>query len=187
MVKRMAQNQTAAIRNYKRFQLAASPPNPKLRKRVHPFQRKNSVLKAIEGCRGIWSELADRLGCGIYIIQRTLRQEGWESVLEAFEQEKLMVGDKCVKRMIDIALYSTSDNASLEACSRVAPVFNPDFQPASKVVVEGGNKPIQHQHQHQMVVFQIPAEIMQKSIEDRMNVLEAVEAKEMEVNGNSNS
>ena len=176
--------QTFVARNYKRFQLAAAPPKPKLRKRVRPFKRKNSVLAAIEGCYGFWTTLAERMGVTTYTMQRVLHQPGWESVLEAFQEEKLKLGEVCGKNIISLALNSTSHEVQFKASAYLAERRIPDFHPVSKVVVEGGANPIQHQHQHQHqhVVFQ--ADIMDCGVEERMKALEVGEVKEMELNGN---
>lgn len=175
--------QTLVARRRKR-KLVAAVPKPKLRKPNKPYRRKNIVRAAIPGTRGIWSELARKLDTTLSRVQSALDQEGWEDVREAFEQEKLKALDRCVRNIHDIADNSPSDDTRRLANQFILQNQHPDYHPESKVVVEGG-KPIQHQHKH--IVFQIPAEIMTKSVEDRLAVLEAVEVQEKEMNGNHHS
>ena len=157
------------------------PPKPKLRKRKRPFQRKAAVLREISGCRGIWTTLAERLGCCVSTVQRALRQPGWENVLEAFEQEKLRAMDKCVNNVFDVADYSIDDGTRLAANRFILEKLHPNFHPSSKVVIEGGDNPLRVQH----VLFQVPAEILNRPVEDRLEILEAMDVEEKRVNGSN--
>ena len=164
--------------------LAPSPPKtPKPRRRKRPHRLKRPVLLAIPGCRGIWSVLANRLDCSIGAIQKSLSQPGWELVREAFEQEKLRALGQCVQNVFAIADYGLEVGARLSANKFILEKMHPDFKPESKLVVEGGDKPINVQH----VVFQIPAEVMERPVEDRMEILKRVEAQEVEANGEIHS
>lgn len=161
----------------KRYLEAIKPRVPKPRRRKHPFyKRKNEVLAAIPGTRGIWSELARRMGCTLGTIQRALEQEGWEDVREAFLQEGLVVLGKVKNRLFDVAIHSTSDQASTNAGIRILEHLDPEFQPKSKVIHEGGSKPIQVQQ----IGFQIVADVLKLGVEERLKLLDALDAKELE-------
>ena len=161
------------------------PPRPSLRKRQRPHRRKAVVLAAIPGTKGIWAMLAKKLDCSTNSIQRSLSQEGWEHVLEAFEQERVSALGGCVNNVFKIAAASLDVGAMLRANTFILEKLHPDFAPTSKLVVEGGKNPIQHNHR--AVVIEIPAEAMGLPVEDRMKILEAVESKEKELNDDSSS
>lgn len=164
-------------RNIKKLKALAQPKPRKLRKPLRPFKRKDSVLKQIPGCKGIWSELAARLGCAVSTVQRALTLPGWECVREAFDQEKVAALDTCIMNVYQIADYSTDTPSALNANKFLLEKLHPKFHPTAKIIHEGGDKPIQHQH----VTFQIPADILNRSVEDRMEVLNMIELKEKEM------
>lgn len=134
-------------------------------------------MRAIRGSKGIWSILARRLGCGILTAQKALRQDGWDALLEAFQQEGLTALDDCVENLFDLASTSVDDNVQLAATKFILEKTHPDYRPQSKLTIEGGT-PIRHEH----VVIQIPVEVMAMSVEDRMKVLRIVDEKEVELN-----
>ena len=174
----------ALARNTRKLMVWASqPPMPRLRRRTRPYRRKTSVLAAIPGTYGIWSELAHRLGCSLNAVQQSLYQEGWEGVLEAFQQERLRLGDQCLLNLIRLAKYSLNEPVRYQANCRLAEYVLPGFKPSSRVVVEGGDKPIQHQHQ--VLVFDV-AQVLQLSAKDRLTVLEAAEARQREIERGGN-
>ena len=165
----------------KRLLKAQKPPKPKLRRPARPFRRKAVVLHHIVGTSGIWSVLAKRLKCAIYSIQKQMSQEGWEYVREAFEQERAQSLGKCINNVFDIADHSIDVSSRLKANKFLLEKLHPDYKPESKVIVEGGKNPIQHQH----VVFQVPAAILNRPVVDQMTVLEALERKQIEVDGDT--
>lgn len=176
----LSSSQTALARVTKRMMAAnAPPPMPKLRRRKRPHRCRGYMLDAIRGSKGIWSVVAKKLGCTISAVQRSLSQPGWELVLDAFQQEKLRASGMVEKRLFDIALHSVDDNASIRAAMIILPVMNPEYRPSSKVVVEGGDKPIQHQHVHVVVT----SDVLGLPPEQRLQVLEAAEQQEGDMNG----
>jgi len=152
----------------------ANNPTPrprKLRKRKRPHLLKTSVLKVIPGTRGLWSVLARRLGCAVSTAQKSLSQEGWEWVREAFEQEKLTAKDKCAETVFNIALYGLSDDSRLNAAKFILEKTHPEFQSQTRVTVEGGDKPIKHAH----VTFNLPPEVLNASVDDKIKLLEMLD------------
>src|SRR3990167_1931555 len=100
-----------AFARFQRYQV----PVVRARARIRLHHRKDSVLHAIEGSCGLWGELARRLGITLVTAHRVLHQEGWESVKQAFEEEKLKALDQVVKRVFSVATSSTNDSASTNA------------------------------------------------------------------------
>ena len=156
------------------------PKYRKLRKRKRPIQKKTSVMRQIPGCMGIWSLLAARLKTTLNTLRRTLEQEGWEHVLEAFKEEKALTNDRNVLNIQCLADYSPDPNIRYKAGTYMLDKLHPDFHPKSTVVHEGGDNPIQHQHK--LVIFDYNAEILKRPVEERLEALELAEAKEKELN-----
>ena len=127
--------------------------------------------------------LAMKLDCSLSAIHKTLKQPGWEYVKEAFEDEKLMALGQCEKNIFIIADCSLDTASRLSANKFLLEKLHPDFHPQSKLVIEGGNNPLKVQH----VVFQIPADILNRPVEDRMAVLEQIEEKEKEMRANDDN
>lgn len=151
------------------------PPRPQLRRRLRPFKRKSTVLANIPGTKGIWSELATKLNCGVLSIQRSLRQPGWEFVLEAFEQERIRALDQCIQNVFSIANYSIDDRTRFQANSFILEKLHPEFQPTSRVKVEGE---INQNHKHAHIVINIPPEMMTLPVQERLALLDLIDQKE---------
>lgn len=166
----------------------ANDPNPipkpfRPRKRVRPHRRKTTVLRLIKGTRGFWTELARRCECSLPTIQKMLHQPGWELVLEAFREEKIISRDRVTAQLYNLALHSGADQIRLQASQFIVERTNPDFQKQSKVTLEGGDKPIQHEHKH--AVIHLPPEMITASPDDKIKLLEMLDEVEVGNNGHS--
>ena len=182
MPRNLSSGKTALARAKRRGEnvCAANNRGPKPRKRTRPHRHRTVVLHAIKGCRGLWGELARRLDCSLLTIQAALRQPGWESVLQTFEEERLKALDGCADNVFNIAEWDEDSSVRLKANTFILEKMHPDFKPTSTVKVEGGDKPIQVQH----VVLQIPEEILDQPLDTRIKVLEMAEAKERSLEEN---
>lgn len=167
---------TRAIRTRGRFLKAINPPLRKLRRRRRPVQYRCSVMNAIPGCRGIISVLAQRLRTTAGTLRKVLDRDGWELIREAFLEESVTAKEGLVKNVFDIADFGLDIGARLKANTWLLEKLHPDFRPQTKVLIEGGVNPIQHEHR----LLQIPAEVLQLSIADRMKVLDLADAQEAE-------
>ena len=92
-------------------------------------------------------------------------------MLEAFNEEKLAARDECVENIYNLAKFATDSGTRFNANKFILEKTHPDFTPQTKVVHEGGQSPIQLQ----AMVVQVPAEVLQMSVEQRMAMLEHAE------------
>ena len=159
---------------------AAQQPRPrKLRKRLRPHRSRIEMMKAIRKSKGIWSILARRLGCTIVTAQNALKQEGWELLLEAFEDERLRTKARPLENILVIADYSADDGTRFNANKWLDERLNPEFQRTKKLIVEGGDRPVQLNH----VIFQVDKTLLNAPVKDRVRVLEMIEERERELDG----
>jgi len=91
--------------------------------------------------------------------------------LDAFEQERLVALDECVENIFNAADSACSEDTRLRANTFILEKTHPDFQPSKKVTIEGGDNPIKVHAIH----FNVPPEILQASVMDRLRVLEMLD------------
>jgi hypothetical protein len=167
----------------KKWMVGSEPPKPKLRKRVKAYMRQTTVLNAIDGSGGCLTVVAKRLNTTAGMVNNILKKPGWEMVANRFADEREMRTWKCEDNVFSIANYSTDDNVRLRANQFILEKMHPDYKPVNKLTIEGGDKPIQHQH----ILIQLPAEILNAPLENRIQALEYIDAKRQELNDNQPS
>ncbi len=154
-----------------------TPRPPKLRKRKRPHQSRSRIRNAIEGSDGNWAVLAQRLDCAVSTIQRVLQRPEYELLLQAFQDERLKAVERCKQNIFDIANHCPVPADRLRANAFLVKHLDKHFHQSSRVTVEGGDRPIQHQH----AVVQIPADVLDLPVEARLKVLELADEREQEL------
>ena len=103
---------------------------------------------------------------------RAFAQEGWERIVEAFDDEKLRAVEGAVDRIYDLSEFSPSDGVRLQASSKIAEALHPDFQKETRVTVSGDRRnPIRVETAS--VVF--TADLLDRPVEEQVRVLELAE------------
>jgi len=146
----------------------------KLRFRKHPKILKNTMRTVIKGSFGIISEIARRLDVKPAVVERCLAQEGWEDLMGALEVERGLIKDVSLRRLLNTVLFSSDEGSAAKAAMWFLEKLDPDYRKVSKVQVEGGDKPIQHQS----VVVNIPAEALNRPLDVREAILGSIESLE---------
>lgn len=155
-------------------ELRALKPRKKVR-RV-PTIKKSRYRKAILGSFGNKSLIAERLGCSVAAVYKALAREGWEDIKALLEIELERVADVAE----DTILTAMKQRMDMATASRTAQWLlsrarhrNRKMTDESKVIHEGGDKPIQ-------VSSAIPVDALDLPLEVRKQILEAVERKAQE-------
>jgi hypothetical protein len=151
-------------------------PIQRTRRRSRPHRQRSLVLKAIPGTRGLWTVLAEKLGCSVGAIQTSMRQEGWEFVREAFEEEQLRAMDTNIMNVYRLANSSPDPGVRLRASTFILEKMDKRFQKSKKVEISGN---VNHKHAH--AVIALPAEGLDgMTVEDKLAALEFADVKLLE-------
>ncbi len=137
----------------------------KPRRRSQPIT-KQRFLKALEGSGGIKSRIAERLECHPSAVRHALSQPDWDDVRERYFEECESVKDaaeKAIKNAIEsddpqLATQNARWYLARKARER-------GFGDESKLVMEGGDKPIKMNNAISLDELNLPIEIRRKLLE----------------------
>lgn len=143
------------------------------RKRRIPPITKARFLKALDGCAGNKSLIADRLGCAYGSVLNLLAREDWADMLAIYNDELEKLADlaegtikEAITQRMDMSTASRTAQWLLTRARHASRKMGDE----SKVVVEGGKNPILHQHNV------VPIETLGLPVELRRQIMEHLDA-----------
>lgn len=160
---------TQKMRAAKRLAQSQAPRKP--RKRQAPKLTKRKILKAIIGTGGIRKLIAERCGCCYMTIFNAMHK--WPEVMAAIKEEEEKIADLAqqtirfaIEQRLDLNIASQNARWLLTR----ARYRDRGMGDESKVIHEGGDKPVQ-------VRGGVPIEALDLPIEVRRKILEALDQK----------
>lgn len=163
----------ALQRAHARRRIILSQRPRKIPKPRRPIVTKRAFMNALDGTAGSLRLIAEKLGINRQTCTKLLHREGWEDIHEAWIAEQDKVADLAEEAIQDAITqrldFATSSRTAQWLLSR-ARHRDRKMMEESKLVHEGGDKPVQ-------VSGGIPIESLDLPLEVKRVILEAAEKK----------